>query len=135
MFTRAARFTKIKTSDAGPFPKGSLWMMKNHCLLPGVNLRKKTGTAINGNFIHLSTIKQKGGKTVYAWAVEGDVDAENIVSNNFEMIWPPGSGVLKSFPENDRGAWFSLASAREKIIGGQIALLDELVMYIAGEII
>ncbi len=93
---------------------------------------EETGTAIDGDFMHLSTIKQKGGKTVYAWAVEGDIDPEKIVSNNFEIIWPPGSGMLQSFPENDRGAWFSAVLAREKIVGGQVALFDELLWRLEG---
>jgi predicted NUDIX family NTP pyrophosphohydrolase len=36
------------------------------------------------------------------------------------------SGRLQSFPEIDRGAWFTLPEARCKILRGQSPLLEEL---------
>jgi predicted NUDIX family NTP pyrophosphohydrolase len=74
----------------------------------------------------LCRIRQKGGKWVEAFALEGDLDPDQIVSNSFEMEWPPRSGQLQSFPEVDCAAWLTLAEARVKILPSQIPLLDAL---------
>lgn len=87
--------------------------------------REETGHSISGVFQPLDPIKQAGGKVVYAWAIEGDCDADAIQSNTFKMQWPPHSGQWKTFPETDRAAWFSLAQAREKILKSQKPLLDQ----------
>ncbi len=71
-------------------------------------------------------MRQAGGKLVRAWAVEGDADPEQIVSNTFRVETPPGSGRWKSYPEADRAAWLSLPDAHAKIVTGQRGLLDEL---------
>jgi predicted NUDIX family NTP pyrophosphohydrolase len=76
--------------------------------------------------IELGSIVQKGGKTVHAWAVEGDLDPQAASSNEFELEWPPHSGRRTSFPEIDRVAWFGPADARERIKPTQIPLLDRL---------
>ena len=81
---------------------------------------------MDGNFIALTPLKQRGGKIVHAWAVERDVDAQSIKSNLFSMEWPPHSGKRAEFPEVDRGAWFSLEVATEKILKGQLEFLEEL---------
>lgn len=74
----------------------------------------------------LGDIRQKSGKRVIAWAVEGDLDPETAVSNAFEMEWPPRSGRKQDFPEIDRVAWFDLVEARVKIKAAQTAFLDRL---------
>jgi predicted NUDIX family NTP pyrophosphohydrolase len=71
-------------------------------------------------------IKLPGGKTIQAWAVEGDLDPETIASNAFSLEWPPRSGKRASFPEIDKAAWLLLPEARRKILKGQRLLLDEL---------
>jgi predicted NUDIX family NTP pyrophosphohydrolase len=81
---------------------------------------------INGKFEPLNPVKQSGGKTVHAWAIEGDVDAGAIRSNTFSMEWPRGSGKTQSFPEVDRAGWFDLGTAKVKILKGQIGLLEQL---------
>jgi predicted NUDIX family NTP pyrophosphohydrolase len=82
--------------------------------------------APEGEILDLGEIRQKSGKLVQAWALAGDLDAERIHSNMFEVEWPPRSGQRRSFPEVDRAAWFGLAEARERINPGQAALLDRL---------
>jgi predicted NUDIX family NTP pyrophosphohydrolase len=77
-------------------------------------------------FRPLGEIVQAGGKRVVAFAAEGDLDTSAIRSNEFELEWPPKSGTSQRFPEVDRAEWFRLAEAREKIIPGQIPLLDRL---------
>ncbi len=87
---------------------------------------EETGYKPTGNFIELTPIKQSGGKTVYAWALEFDCDAGKIRSNTFQMEWPRGSGEMCEFPEIDRAAWFPLPMARTSILKGQRPLLDQL---------
>ena len=82
--------------------------------------------APQGDALELGEVRQKAGKTVLAWAIAGDLDAEQITSNTFTMEWPPRSGRSQAFPEVDRAGWFSLAEARERINPAQAALLDRL---------
>jgi predicted NUDIX family NTP pyrophosphohydrolase len=82
--------------------------------------------------IDLGTIVQKGGKVVFAWAIEGDVDPDLAESNTFEMVWPPGSGRTQVFPEIDRVAWFSPADARRKLKSTQVPFVDRLVEVVTG---
>ena len=74
----------------------------------------------------LGEVSQKGGKLVVAFAVEGDFDVAALRSNTFEMEWPPRSGRRQAFPEIDRAEWFALRVAQQKIIAGQLPLLDRL---------
>jgi predicted NUDIX family NTP pyrophosphohydrolase len=76
--------------------------------------------------LDLGEIRQKSGKQVRAWALEGDLDAEHARSNTFSMQWPPRSGRIQDFPEVDRAQWFGLDEAREKLNPAQVALLDRL---------
>jgi predicted NUDIX family NTP pyrophosphohydrolase len=86
----------------------------------------------NGPTIELGSIVQKGGKTVHAWAVEGDLDPAAAHSNEFEIEWPPRSGRRATFPEIDRVAWFGPADARERIKSTQIPLLERLEAAVDG---
>jgi len=76
--------------------------------------------------IELGEIRQRGGKRVVAWAVEGDLDPSTADSNSFEMEWPPRSGRRQEFPEIDRVEWFDPNTARTKIKAAQIPLLERL---------
>lgn len=87
---------------------------------------EETGSRIDGAFVALTPLRQPGGKLVYAWAVEGDLDTTSIRSNTFSIEWPPRSGRQQEFPEIDRAAWFDIAAARQKILPGQRGFLDEL---------
>jgi predicted NUDIX family NTP pyrophosphohydrolase len=78
----------------------------------------------------LGTVRQRNGKQVTAWAIEADFDVETLVSNTFEIEWPPRSGRQQSFPEIDRAAWFTVEAARPKMIAGQAALLDRLLAIV-----
>ena len=93
---------------------------------------EETGWSLRGELRPLGEIRQKGGKVVTAFAVEGDFDAGSLNSNMFEMEWPPRSGRTASFPEVDRAGWFGLTEAREKIIAGQQALLDRVEALVKG---
>ncbi len=79
-----------------------------------------------GPRMSLGVVTQTGGKQVTAWAVEGDIDAAGGTSNTFELEWPRGSGVVRTYPEVDRVEWTSLATARVRLLEGQRPLLDRL---------
>lgn len=78
--------------------------------------------------MELGSVKQKGGKTVHAWAFAGDLkDDFKLASNMFEMEWPPRSGMMQRFPEVDRASFFPVEEARLKINVAQTAFLDRLI--------
>jgi predicted NUDIX family NTP pyrophosphohydrolase len=88
---------------------------------------EETGSApAPGELTDLGEVRQKSGKVVRAWALEGDLDAGAIRSNTFVAQWPPRSGQYCTFPEVDRAGWFGLEAAREKINPAQAAFLDRL---------
>lgn len=87
---------------------------------------EETGIKAQGKFIALTPLKQKSGKIIYAWALQGSFDILAIKSNTFEMEWPPKSGNKKLFPEIDKAAWFNVEEAKDKIIPGQIPFIREL---------
>src|SRR4051812_42872781 len=76
--------------------------------------------------VELGEVVQKGGKVVTAWAVEGDIDLSAFAPGLFEMVWPPRSGRVQSFPEIDRAEWFSVDAARAKMMPAQLPFLDRL---------
>lgn len=95
--------------------------------------REETGfEAPDGDLIDLGEIRQKGGKTVIAWAVEADLDPTQAASNTFDLEWPRGSGLIQAFPEIDRVEWFDLPTARAKVKAAQIPLLERLASAIGG---
>ena len=94
---------------------------------------EETGFLPTGNFIRVGAIKQPSGKLIHAWAFEGDLDAKKIKSNTFSVEWPPQSGKQQEFPEVDRAEWFTIESAREKIVKGQVEFLDELLRVVESD--
>jgi predicted NUDIX family NTP pyrophosphohydrolase len=123
-------FFKNKDLGSWTIPKGEYLDDEEALTAAKREFAEETGISIDGDFKPLKPIKQKSGKTVHAWALEGDIDADTIFSNTFEIEWPPKSGKLQSFPEIDRAAWFNYETAKEKIIPAQIGLLDELMHLI-----
>jgi len=119
-------FFKNKDDGSWSIPKGEFTDDENALDAAKREFLEETGQSIDGNFIELEPIQQKGGKTVHAWAVEGNIDHESIVSNTFEIEWPPRSGKKQSFPEIDRAAWFDMETAKVKINAAQSGLIKEL---------
>lgn len=119
-------FFKNKDDGSWSIPKGEFSDDENPLDAAKREFLEETGQSINGNFTALTPIQQKGGKTVHAWAVEGEIDHETIVSNTFEIEWPPRSGKRQAFPEIDKAAWFDLETAKVKINAAQIGLINEL---------
>jgi predicted NUDIX family NTP pyrophosphohydrolase len=120
-------FWAKKDEGAWSIPKGELTEGEEALEAAKREFQEETGFAVEGRFEALEPVKQASGKIVYAWAIEGDIDSSAIRSNNFSMEWPPGSKKIREFPEVDRGGWFALATARQKILTGQSPLLEELV--------
>lgn len=88
---------------------------------------EETGTPLpTGELIGLGEIRQAGGKVVSGFAISGDLDVTAVVSNVFEMMWPPRSGRMQQFPEVDRVEWVTPAVARDKLNPAQAAFVDRL---------
>jgi predicted NUDIX family NTP pyrophosphohydrolase len=118
-------FWKNKDEGAWSIPKGEFEPPENPLDAALREFEEETGFSVKGEFIPLTPVKQPGGKKVYAWAISGDFEASDLKSNTFSLIWPPGSGNKKEFPEIDRAEWFDLKIAREKILKGQLPMLEE----------
>lgn len=82
--------------------------------------------APDGPVLSLGEIRQRAGKRVIAFAIEGNFDPATLDPGTFELEWPPRSGRLQSFPEVDRVAWFALDAAKAKVVKGQVPLLERL---------
>ena len=116
-------FWKNKDKGAWTIPKGE-FSREPPLEAAKRELKEETGFSVRGPFTELTPIKQKGGKWVYAWAVEADVDPDKLKSNTFTMAF--ASGGTKEFPEVDRADWFAVEEAKEKILEAQARLITEL---------
>jgi predicted NUDIX family NTP pyrophosphohydrolase len=124
-------FWAKKDSGAWSVPKGEFAEGEDPLATAQRELTEETGFTANGPFRPLGTIRQPGGKVVHAFAVAADFDPARIVSNTFELEWPPRSGRKTAFPEVDRAAWFDLVTARQKMNAAQTELLDRLIAALA----
>ena len=119
-------FWAKKDLGAWSLPKGEIEEREDPLAAAMREFTEETGFLADGEFRPLKPQRQKSGKTILAWAVEGDCDPAQLRSGLFSMEWPPRSGKQQQFPEVDRGAWFSLEDARRHINAGQAPFLDEL---------
>jgi predicted NUDIX family NTP pyrophosphohydrolase len=120
-------FWARKDAGAWSIPKGEYDDAEDARACALREFEEETGTALSPEeLVELGQVRLKSGKQVTAWAVEGDLDADAIVSNTFEMEWPPRSGRRQEYPEVDRAGWFSLDDASEKLNPAQVAFLDRL---------
>ena len=110
-------------------PKGEVGEGEDFLTRAKIEFEEELGVAPTAEeLIKLGWIKQKGGKMVHAWAMEGDLMEDfKLASNTFEMEWPPHSGKIESFPEVDRAAFFPVGMARIKIKAAQEVFLDRLI--------
>jgi predicted NUDIX family NTP pyrophosphohydrolase len=120
--------------DAGSWsiPKGEYKNGEDPAEVALREFEEETGIRPRGRPCLLGRVKQKAGKVVTAYILEGDLDVETIRSNTFELEWPPRSGVRQHFPEVDRAGWFGLEEASRRILPSQGPLLDEVVRYLSG---
>lgn len=119
-------FWAKRDDGAWSIPKGEFTADEEPLAAAKREFQEEIGQAIDGQFTALPPCRLPSRKIVHAFAIEGDVDANAVMSNEFELEWPPKSGRRQRFPEIDRGAWFTLAEARRKIQPGQKPLLDAL---------
>jgi predicted NUDIX family NTP pyrophosphohydrolase len=115
-----------KDAAAWTIPKGLVEAGDELLATAQREFTEETGFVAQGPFRALPPVKQKSGKTVHAFACEGDFDADKLVSNTFELEWPPKSGRHRSFPEVNKLAWFGLVEAANRILVYQRPLLSEL---------
>jgi len=111
-------------------PKGEIGPDEEPLVAAQREFAEETGGTSHGPFIPLTAIRQRAGKTVHAWAFEGDFDPALLRSNKFTVEWPPRSGQQREFPETDRAGWFTLEAAREKLLPAQLPLVEELAVLI-----
>ena len=123
-------FWKNKDIGAWSIPKGEFTGDEIALDAAKREFEEETGVQLTGKFIELTPAKQKSGKMVYAWALEKDIDSNQIKSNEFTMEWPPGSGKLNSFPEIDKGEWFTAEDAIQKINPSQAVFITELLQQL-----
>ena len=119
-------FWRNKDDGAWSIPKGEINVGENPENVARREFLEELGTAPIAPLQPLGEIRQRGGKRVHAFAMKGDLDVGAVVSNTFEIDWPPRSGRTQTFPEIDRAEWFALPIARTKILEGQRPLLDRL---------
>jgi predicted NUDIX family NTP pyrophosphohydrolase len=93
--------------------------------------REETGLTIAGRFRPLTPIRQKGGKQVLCWAVEGDLYISGFAPGEFEMVWPPRSGRITRFPEIDQLRYFTPDEALARILPAQAPLIREALGLVA----
>jgi predicted NUDIX family NTP pyrophosphohydrolase len=125
-------FWAKKDQGAWSIPKGEFAEDEEGLAAARREFCEEIGHEIAGEFIALTPRRQPSRKTVHAWAVEGEVDATRLKSNEFELEWPPRSGRIQRFPEVDAGAWFSLDEAKARIQAGQLPILEELAQLLEG---
>jgi predicted NUDIX family NTP pyrophosphohydrolase len=125
-------FWAKKDLGAWTLPKGEYEPDEEPLAAARREFQEETGFPAQGKFLELGSIRQKSGKVVVAWAFEGDCDPAQLISNTCEIEWPPKSGIRKEIPEVDRGEWFSLQEARERIRLEQADLLKRLAERVSG---
>jgi len=120
-------FFARKDDGAWTIPKGEAAPGEDLLMRAQIEFEEELGFQPRGEWIELGSIKQKGGKTVHAWAFEGDLpDSFKLKSNVFEMEWLPRSGKLQKFLEIDHAEFFRGEIARQKINQAQTLFLDRL---------
>ncbi len=137
LYRRRSGLEVLLAHPGGPFWRGrdaGAWTIPKGLVAPGEalldaarrELREETGLVPDGPFLPLGSVRQKAGKTVHAWACEGDADPATVTSNTTTIEWPRGSGRRITYPEVDRCGWFALEVAREKLNPAQSELLGRL---------
>jgi predicted NUDIX family NTP pyrophosphohydrolase len=119
-------FWQKKDAGAWTIPKGEYQPGEEPLAAARREFQEETSFPIDGEFLPLGEITQASGKIVTAFAIEGDCDPARLVSNTCQVEWPPRTGRMIEIPEVDRGAWFTIAQARQKIFTAQQPLLDRL---------
>ncbi|ANH81736.1 NUDIX hydrolase [Niabella ginsenosidivorans] len=123
-------FWKNKDAGAWSIPKGELAADEDPLERAKLEFEEETGHPVTGRFVPLTPVKQKAGKLVFAWAVEGDIDTTALSSNTFNLQWPPGSGKIIQAPEVDRWEWFGYEEAKRRINPAQVSFIEQAAILI-----
>lgn len=129
-------FWKNKDEGAWSIPKGEYSEEEDPLETALREFTEETGVTLSvaaGKLKELSPVRLKSGKRIVAWTLEHDINADRIVSNTFELEWPPGSGKMTKVPEIDRAAWFTAEEALLKINEAQQSFIHETLQLISGE--
>jgi predicted NUDIX family NTP pyrophosphohydrolase len=126
-------FWARRDEGAWSIPKGEYGPDEDALAAARREFAEELGIAPQGQCHALGEVKQRGGKIVTAFAIEGNLDVGMIEPGSFEMEWPPRSGRMQQFPEVDRAAWFTVDEARVKILPSQAELIDRLLARLAAE--
>jgi len=124
-------YWRRKDRGAWSIPKGEVNDGESHEAAARREFFEELGVPAVGDLDALGEVRQRAGKRVVAFALEGDVDVAAVRSIEFEMEWPPRSGRLQTFPEVDRAGWFTMDEARPKLIPAQVAFVDRLAEHLA----
>jgi predicted NUDIX family NTP pyrophosphohydrolase len=119
-------YWRRKDEGSWSIPKGEMNAGEEASIAAIREFTEETGIVLTAPLEPLGEIRQRAGKRVLGFAVEGDLDVRAIKSNTFEIEWPPRSGKMQVFPEIDRAEWFDLPGAHGKILDGQRPFLDRL---------
>ena len=119
-------FWARKDAGAWSIPKGEIDAGESAEAAAVREFAEELGSPLAGSLVALPVIAQSRNKTVHPFAVEGDLDPATVKAAPVSLEWPAGSGAIRTFPEIDRAAWFSLDEARRRILKGQQPILDAL---------
>lgn len=125
-------FWRGKDAGAWMIPKGMIEAGERPAEAALREFAEETGTTLDATLLPLARVRQSGGKTVEAFAVEGDLDAAMINSIDFALEWPPKSGRIAHFPEAEEAKWMTLSEARAMMLPSQLPLLDALEAKLKG---
>ncbi|MCT2409847.1 NUDIX domain-containing protein [Chryseobacterium antibioticum] len=119
-------FWKNKDAGAWSIPKGEVSPGEDLLERALIEFKEETGQTIEGEFTALQPVKQRGGKMVYAWALEGHMETSGLYSNTVQIEWPPRSSSIIEIPEVDQWEWFASEEAKIKINSAQADFIMEL---------
>lgn len=120
-------FWAKKDNGSWSIPKGIVEEGEEIMAAAKREFEEETSYKIEGELTELGTLKQPSKKLIAIFAINMDIDTSKVRSNMFEMEWPPKSGKMQEFPENDKAEWFLIEEARLKILKGQMGFLDKLI--------
>jgi predicted NUDIX family NTP pyrophosphohydrolase len=120
-------FWARKDAHAWSIPKGEVSATEDALVAAKREFREEIGVdAPDAEYLPLGDVRYSSGKVVTVFAAESDLEVPEVVSNTFDVEWPPRSGLIRSYPEVDDARWIPLADARVKLVAGQLPALDAL---------